>query len=372
MIDLVIGDQATVEIGQPAHGGHCVARHVGVVWFVRHALPGETVIAEVTEVHKGFVRADAVSVVRASRDRVTAPCAYSHPDGCGGCDLQHASAQAQLSWKAAVVEEQLARLAGINRKVTVEPLPGNGFGWRTRVRYRVDATGRAGLLKHRSNEVVPVDKCLIAHSSIQELPVLRQSWPDRDVIEVVSPADGQAQIVGKQRIVEHAAGHDFEIAASGFWQVHPAAADTLADTVIGMLNPQRGERAWDLYGGAGLFSVALADRGCDVTLVDIAASAPVDNVKIIEAPVEKARLPKRTDLIVLDPPRTGAGAHVVRMVSHAAPRAIAYVACDPAALARDLKTFAGDGWHLRELRAFDLFPQTHHVECVALLTQDLT
>jgi tRNA/tmRNA/rRNA uracil-C5-methylase (TrmA/RlmC/RlmD family) len=309
-------------------------------------------------------------VLRASSARVGAPCPYAHANGCGGCDLQHASAQAQLDWKAAVVREQLARLAGLNRDVTVEPLPGNGFGWRTRVRYRVDAAGRPGLLKHRSNEVVPVDKCLIAHPSIQHLPVLRRTWPDRNVIEVVTPASGEAQIVEKQRIVEHAAGHDFEIDAGAFWQVHPAAADTLANTVIGMLKPQRGERAWDLYGGAGLFSVALADRGCEVTMVDISPTAPVSGIKIIFSAVEKAKLPKRTDLIVLDPPRTGAGAHVVRMVSAAAPRAIAYVACDPAALARDLKTFAGDGWHLRELRAFDLFPQTHHVECVALLTQD--
>ncbi len=368
MIDLVIGDRAEVEVGAPAHGGHCVARHEGIVWFIRHALPGERVIASVTEVHKGFVRADAVEVLVPSASRIHAPCPYARPDACGGCDLQHAAPQAQLDWKATVVEEQLARLGGIKRSVTVEPLPGNGFGWRTRVRYRVDAMGRPGLLKHRSNEVVPLERCLIAHESIQALDVLQRPWPDRDVIEVVSPANGKAQIVENQRIVEHAAGHDFDLDAGAFWQVHPAAADTLVDTVLGMLKPQRGERAWDLYGGAGLFSVALADRGCEVTLVDIATEARWPNVTVMESPVERVRLPKRTDLVVLDPPRTGAGARVTKLVTSAAPRAVAYVACDPAALARDLKTFAENGWHLADLRAFDLFPQTHHVECVALLT----
>jgi tRNA/tmRNA/rRNA uracil-C5-methylase (TrmA/RlmC/RlmD family) len=367
MIDLVQGDQVEVVVGKPAHGGHCVARHDGIVLFVRHALPGERVLAEITEVHKGFVRADAVKVIEASPDRRPAPCPYAHPDGCGGCDLQHATHPAQLEWKTAVLHEQLERLAGMTgQTVQVEALPGGELGWRTRVRYRADSIGRPGLLKHRSHEVVPIDVCRIAHPSIQKLDVLSRRWPDRDVIDVVKPGRGEAQLVQGQLITEHAAGHDFELPADGFWQVHPAAAGTLVSCVMELLKPQRGERAWDLYGGVGLFAAALADRGCEVTLVDV-ATGPVRGVTVIESTVERARLPKRTDLVVLDPPRTGAGAQVVRLVSAAEPRAIAYVACDPAALARDLKTFRAGGWKVRSLRAFDLFPQTHHFETVALL-----
>lgn len=371
-------DRVEVEVGQPAHGGHCVARHDGQVIFVRHALPGERVIVEVTEVHKGYVRADAVEILTASDDRVEPPCPYSHPDGCGGCDLQHASPAAQLEWKRAVLREQFQRLARIDVDVPVVALPGDGFGWRTRVRYRVALSGRAGLLKHRSNEVVPIERCLIADPRIQALDVLRRDWPEVDTIDVVAPfgAD-RAEIARNQRIFEHAAGREFELEAQGFWQVHPAAADTLAQCVTDFLRPGRGERAWDLYGGAGLFSAALARAGCEVTLVESAADSVEAArrslsdlpVRVISTSVEKARLSRSVDLVVLDPPRVGAGARVVRMIDAAAPRAVAYVACDPAALARDVRTFLDLGWQLRQVRAFDCFPQTHHLEAVAHLVR---
>lgn len=370
-------DRVEVEVGQPAHGGHCVARHEGQVIFVRHALPGELVIAEITEVHKGYARADAVEIRVASPDRVKPPCPYSHPDGCGGCDLQHASPTAQLEWKRAVLREQLRRLARLELDVPVEALPGDGFGWRTRVRYRVAASGRAGLLKHRSHEVVPIERCLIAHPSIQAMDVLQRDWPDDDTIDVVAPSGAPAEIVRDQRIVERAVGQEFELDAHGFWQVHPAAAETLAQCVLDFLRPRKGERAWDLYGGAGLFSAALARSGCEVTLVESAAGSAASAqrslfnlpVRVQRTQVENARLPRTVDLVVLDPPRVGAGAKVVRMINAAAPRAVAYVACDPAALARDVRTFLDLGWELRHVRAFDCFPQTHHLEAVAHLVR---
>jgi tRNA/tmRNA/rRNA uracil-C5-methylase (TrmA/RlmC/RlmD family) len=368
---LTIGDRFEVEVGAPAHGGHCVARHEGLVVFVRHALPGERVIVEVTEEHRGYVRADAVEVLTPSGERVQAPCPYARPDGCGGCDLQHASPGAQLAWKAAVIREQLTRLARIDRDVVVEPVQPT-FGWRTRIRYHVDAADRPGLLKHRSHEVVPIDRCLIAHPCIQDLGLLGRP-STRDFIDVVA-AQGKAQLVEGQRITEHAMGHDFDLAATAFWQVHPAAAQTLAGCVLEMLAPQPGETALDLYGGAGLFAAAMADRGCAVTLIEAdadgidAARRSQVRATIVQSTVERAHWDK-TDVIVLDPPRTGAGERVVRKIVAAQPRAIAYVACDPAALARDLRTFSDMGFTLTQLRAFDLFPQTHHVECVALITR---
>jgi tRNA/tmRNA/rRNA uracil-C5-methylase (TrmA/RlmC/RlmD family) len=247
----LIGDRFELTVGAPAHGGHCVARHEGMVVFVRHALPGERVMAEVTEEHRGYLRADAVDVLEPSTERVVAPCPYAHPDGCGGCDLQHASPTAQLDWKTAVVREQLRRLAGLDWDGSVEPVAPS-FGWRTRIRYHVDAADRPGLLKHRSNEVVPIDRCLIADPSIQALPILGRP-AKADAIDVVA-VRGKAQIVEGQRITERAMGRDFDLAASAFWQVHPAAAETLADSVLEMLAPQRGETALDLYGGAGLFA----------------------------------------------------------------------------------------------------------------------
>ncbi len=417
----VQGDRVELTVGAVAHGGHCVARiggPGGQVVFVRHALPGEQVVAEITEVHRGYLRADAVTILTASDDRVEPPCPYARPGLCGGCDLQHVAVPAQRRWKADVVREQLRRLARLSPDevealgVRVEPLPGGPLGWRSRVRYAVDAVGRVGLLKHRSHEVVPIDYCRIAHPALHELPVTGRRWPDADAVEVVASSGGDVTMVarpagadavrgeefgavgvqgtarvlldGPPEVRERAVGRDWTVPVEGFWQIHPAAADTLAGAVVDLLDPRPGESAWDLYGGAGLFAAALAARtGPDARLtlvesspVGVAAArtnlADLPGVEVVPARVETALARRRVtgpvDLVVLDPPRTGAGARVVRAVAAARPRAVAYVACDPAALARDVATFAEHGWRLAALRAYDCFPMTQHVECVALFT----
>ncbi|MDM4718090.1 TRAM domain-containing protein [Micromonospora sp. WMMA1363] len=400
---LAEAERVELTVGAVAPGGHCVARVDGQVVFVRHALPGERVVVEVTEVHRGFVRADAVTVLTAAPERVEPPCRYAKPGGCGGCDLQHVAPAAQLDWKAAVVREQLTRLGGLADAeldaldVRVVALPGGPLGWRSRVRYAVDGAGRAGLLRHRSHQVVPIDRCLIAHPAIQELPVLSSSgarWPDAEAVETVASTGGDVAVTaladgvprpvsGPAQVRERAAGRRWTLPASSFWQVHPAAADTLVDAVLEQLAPRSGETAWDLYGGAGLFAAALAGRvgtTGQVTLVESAAAGvaaaranlrDLSQVGIVPGRVE-AVLARRlvsgpVDLVVLDPPRSGAGARVVRAVAGAGPRAVAYVACDPAAFARDVRTFGGLGWRLAELRGFDLFPMTQHVELVGLL-----
>ncbi|PZG19571.1 tRNA/tmRNA/rRNA uracil-C5-methylase [Micromonospora craterilacus] len=403
MSGLEEAERVELTVAAVAPGGHCVARVDGQVVFVRHALPGERVVAEVTEVHRGFVRADAVTVLEAAPDRVAPPCPYARPGRCGGCDLQHVAPDAQLRWKTAVVREQLTRLGGLEEAecdaldVQVEALPGGLLGWRSRVRYAVDAAGRAGLLKHRSHEVVPVDRCLIAHPAIQDLPVLTPTgarWPDADAVETVAStagdvavtalAPGRTRVVsGPGRVRERAVGREWSLPTSSFWQVHPAAADTLVGAVLELTGPRPGETAWDLYGGAGLFAAALADRvgaAGRVTLVEAAGDGvtaarenlrDLPRVEVVAARVETALARRRitgpVDVVVLDPPRSGAGARVVRDVVAAGPRAVAYVACDPAAFARDLRVFTGLGWRLAALRGYDLFPMTQHVELVGLL-----
>jgi len=378
----VIGDPLTLDVGAVAHGGHCVAHAPdGRVVFVRHALPGERVVAEVTEERRAYLRADAVSVLVAAPQRVPPPCPWV--PRCGGCDFQHVDPAAQRELKAAVVAEQLARLAGLEMTVPVEELPGGALGWRTRVRYTVDAAGRAGLLAHRSHEVVPVDRCRIAHPDIQALPVTGTEWPRDNHVTAVASTGGDVAVYGDHgdpgTVTEFAVGRHWRLPADAFWQVHPDAPDTLADAVLQMLAPRPGERAWDLYGGAGLFSAVLADAvGPDgaVTLVEsdraaVAAArrnlGDLPTVHIVQSTVERFRPADRPDVVVLDPPRSGAGAAVVGTVVGAGPRAVAYVACDPAAFARDVATFHAAGWRLAALRAFDAFPMTHHVECVGLL-----
>ncbi|MGO4342828.1 class I SAM-dependent RNA methyltransferase [Pedococcus sp. 2YAF34] len=416
--ELSVGDVVEVEVGPVAHGGFCIARYEGRVVFLRHALPGERVRARVTEAKPGqrFVRADAVEVVEASEHRVTAPCPYAGPGLCGGCDFQHVEVGHQRELKAAVVREQFSRLAHLEVAVAVEPVPGDhdGLGWRTRVEFAVDEAGRAGLRQHRSHDVVPVDTCLIADEGVLATGVLHGHWDGEQAVDVVAPSTGEAVVVpvpsGEQdvpTVVEHVAAQrfagDFQVSARGFWQVHPGAAATFVDTVLEVLAPREGETALDLYSGVGLFAAALAEAvgpGGKVVAVesdaDAVASAAANlaaypSVLALRARVDDAfgvarpkrsgpgsrgqrsrklrrhpLLPLRADLVVLDPPRTGAGKDVVAQVAALEPRAIAYVACDPAALARDTAWLAEAGYELLGLRAFDAFPMTHHVECVAV------
>jgi tRNA/tmRNA/rRNA uracil-C5-methylase (TrmA/RlmC/RlmD family) len=391
-----------LEIGPPAHGGSCVARDGERVVFVRHALPGERVVARITDETSRFARADAVEVLDASPHRVEARCPVARPGLCGGCDWQHADAPAQAALKAEVVASQLRRIGGVTREVPVERPAGDGFGWRTRVRFAVGPDGRAGFRAHRSHDVVPVDACPIAHALVEAVGVERREWNRATEIDVQASTasgevvvrttarrDGAVRTQGAESLTQEAAGRRFRVSAGAFWQVHPVAAPTLADAVVDGLAPRPGERALDLYAGVGLFAAAVGvavaadSRGVDagtVTAVESHAAAAADAVhnlgdlpgaSVVRAATEAAltRI-GAADIVVLDPPRTGAGAAVVEGISALRPRAVAYVACDPAALARDLATFARHGYGVDSLRGFDLFPQTHHVECVAILRPD--
>lgn len=396
-----MADTPVVEVGPVAHGGHCVARLDGQVVFVRHALPGERVEIRVTARNRRFLRADAVRVLRASPDRVTPPCALA--GRCGGCDFQHVSADGQLDLLTAVVREQLDRLAGLAWDGRVETV-GDLLGWRTRVVWSVAENGLAGLREHRGHRVVPVAQCPIAHPDLPDVSV--QAW-DEPRVEAIASSTGQRLIVtdatvddeledavdgvvavdgtvraGTGTVVERVRDRDFGITGSGFWQVHPAAATTLVDAVIAGAGVRPGDRVLDLYAGAGLFSAFLAEACAPGELVsvegnrtgsaDAAANlADLPNASVLRSPVERALarglLGDHADVVVLDPPRTGAK-DAVAAIAALRPRTIVYVACDPAALARDLATFATHGYDLAALRAFALFPMTHHVECVAVVT----
>jgi tRNA/tmRNA/rRNA uracil-C5-methylase (TrmA/RlmC/RlmD family) len=377
--------ETVVEVGPVAHGGHCVARLEGRVVFVRHALPGERVRIRVTDTSQDtFWRADATEVLEPAADRVEPPCPAAGPGRCGGCDFQHVTPAGQRRLKAAVLAEQLERLAGIEWTGEVEevvaPDSADGLHWRTRMRYQVDGDGIPGLRRHRSHEIqpLPTGGCRIAHRGTPD--VLDRSWtPGSKLVAVAGPvpillADGEV-VEGRAEVTERAAGRDWRLAADGFWQVHPAAADTLVGTVLDGLFPKAGERAFDLYCGVGLFAGVLVDAGVRAWGVEWSKQAiayarrNVPEARFSAGKVERVleMLPKRTDLIVLDPPRAGAGKKVMDAVTARRPRAIAYVACDPAALARDLRRAETRGYRPSSIRAFELFPMTHHLEAVAIL-----
>jgi len=420
----VPGQVVELQVGDVAHGGWCVARpDQGPVVFVRHALPGERVLARITEVTSRLARAEAAEVLAASPERIAAPCPHAGPGGCGGCDWQHAALPAQRSLKAAVIRQQLRRLAGLDREITVEALPGDheGLGWRTRVQFAVDRDGVAGLRAHRSHRVVDVGECLIAHPGITGLGVTGRRWPGATAVEalvatgsgdravIVSPGGGGrttarsvsieeitadsvlrraghrlAPMRGRGYLTQRAAGRDWRVSAGAFWQVHPGAADALAGAVLEALRPRPGDAALDLYCGAGLFAGVLAPAvGPGGTIIGVEADGPAvrdarHNLREwpwarvhkgdVAAVLARGGLPAAR-LAVADPPRSGLARQAIEYLSaaqHGAGR-LAYVSCDPATLARDIALLAARGWTLEGLRAFDAFPMTHHVECVAVL-----
>ncbi len=379
----IVGTLLELEVGPVAHGGHCVARYEGQVVFVRHALPGELVHARVTEQTAKYLRADAVQVLTPSPQRVEPPCPYAGPGRCGGCDFQHASIIEQRRLKATVVSDTLRRIGGIERNIVMESPGDDGLGWRTRMRYSV-VGGRPGMFAHRSHDLIPIEQCLIAHPNTPD--VLHQRWPEASSVQAVVSSEGKTAVLADDspagRLVEVVRGRRFRVEADGFWQVHPAAPETLVDAVLAGLEPREGETALDLYSGVGLFAAFLAEAGCAVLAVE-GNKAAVKNARrnlhdLPQVTLEAGDVAKAlnsaarqglesVDLVVLDPPRTGAGKDVVRRIAALTPRKIAYVACDPAALARDLKTFGTLGYGVSSLRAFDLFGMTHHIECVAVL-----
>ncbi len=410
------GEPVELRVGAVAAGGSCVGRAPdGRVVFVRHSLPGELVRARVTGSTTSFLRADAVEVLEASADRVAAPCPYAGPGRCGGCDWQHVSLPAQRRLQADLVAEQLQRLAGVEYPVEVEEVPGapDGLGWRTRVQFAVAPSGRAGLRRHRSHELEPVERCLIASAEVEAVGAEALLWPGAAGVEVaaagaqrvvsltsrdsagrgrlrVPEVDAGVVIDGRPVRVPHGlrhvvAGRSFEVAAGSFWQVHPGAATALAQAVLEGLDPRSGERALDLYAGVGLFAALIGERvgssgavlaveGDSRACADAARNtADQPHVRIRTAAVVPALVAGAgpLDLVVLDPPRAGAGLAVTHALAALRPRRLAYVACDPASFARDLRVLLEVGWELASLRAFDLFPMTEHVELVAVLSPPL-
>jgi tRNA/tmRNA/rRNA uracil-C5-methylase (TrmA/RlmC/RlmD family) len=358
------------------------------VVFVRHAIPGELVRVEVRDrSHASWWAGDAVEVIEPSEDRVAPPCPMAAV--CGGCDFQHIALARQRALKAQVVEELFARVAGLQVGVVTTPAPGDGTGlaYRTRMRYAV-ADGVVGLRAHGTHEVVrpPLPRCPLADPRLpdqSELEDLVVGGHPSEVQAAVGDngvsvwADG-ALASGPPALAHTVAGRAYEVAGNGFWQAHRAAAELLTQAVLEALEPQGGERALDLYCGAGLFAGALAARGARVSGVEqdrTAARSARRNVPEADFKCDKVEHSMRdraeADLVVLDPPRSGAGKRVVAAIAAARPRAVAYVSCDPATLARDASAFARAGYAVDKLEAFDLFPMTGHIECVARLSRSI-
>jgi tRNA/tmRNA/rRNA uracil-C5-methylase (TrmA/RlmC/RlmD family) len=377
---MIVGQRIAVTIEKVAHGGHFIARHDGAVIFVRHAIPGEECTIEISSVGSSFNRGDVVSVEKVSTDRVSPPCSYAHRLGCGGCDFQHIEISAQRKLKSDVIREQFARIAKMDIDIEVEEV-GPALGWRTRAVASVTKSGKLGFISARSHNVIAIENCPITAPGIKFSTLAKKQWEVGAKIELATSSTGESYVTGdtSELLHEKVGDNVLEVSNDSFWQSHINAPTVLTEIVSEYAHVHNGEHVLDLYGGVGLFTSALIGQVGPTGRIDLiegSKSATTDakrnfmdykNVHIVTASVERAitRI-EGGDVVILDPPREGAGKEVISELARISPRAIVYVACDPAALARDTTYLQEVGYALKKIRAFDLFPMTHHIETVGL------
>jgi len=399
------------------HGGEGVARIEGKAVFVPGTLPGERVLVRVVEDRKRWARAELLEVIDASPDRVEPPCPYV-PE-CGGCDLQHAAPAAQRRLKTRVVIEQLTRLGGVQDPPVVSCREvGPATGYRNRAQLHADPEGRLGFHRSGTNTVVPVDRCLILNEPAQHVRdvvgdgsgaeelVVRGTERTGRAAATLTPGPGPLHLPegafdllleqpngstvtmrGTGELTEEVAGLTYAFPADAFFQNNTAGAEALVANVLDAVGDASGALTWDLYAGVGLLSLPLVRAGAEVLAVEghaAAAAAAERNaeanqllLRVMAEPV--ATVLKRAvagdttleppEVVVLDPPRSGAGSEVIAPLIALAPPTIVYVACDVAALARDTRELTAAGYLLRRAVPLDLFPMTHHVEVVATFTR---
>ncbi len=395
------------------HGGEGVARLEGKAVFVAGTLPGERVLLRVTDDRKRWARAELVEVLEASPDRVEPPCPFV-PE-CGGCDLQHAHPDAQRRLKTRVVVEQLQRLARLEDPPVVAcRAVGPDHGYRTHAQLHAADDGRLGFHRAGSNDVVPIDRCLVLTDATQAVRdgvgddsgaaevAIRAHTSTSTAAAVITPGAGALELPagafdllltqpngstvamrGDGVLAEAVSGLTYRFPAEGFFQVTTQGAEALVATVLEAVGDVAGALTYDLYAGAGLLSLPLARAGAEVIAVEghagAAAWATTNaadhdlDVTVLDEPV--ADVLRRAlagdadleppDLVVLDPPRSGAGQQVVDQLARLEVPSIVYVACDVAALARDTGLLLERGYRLTRAVPLDLFPMTHHVEVVA-------
>lgn len=385
-----MAERITVRVDKPVHGGHGIARHEGRVVFVRHAAPGELVTVELTEQGKIW-RGDAVAVHEPHPGRVPVTWEAAGPGGVGA-ELAHLTLPAQREWKRAVIVDALERIG--RQRLPVQVLPvGDGDGWhtRTRIELTTDPQGRAGMFAHRSHTHVPLQRMPLAHERLNDLDLFNRMWPANTRITAVGPSgdapvaliDGAAPAGHPGTVRERVHGYEYVVDANGFWQVHHRAPTVLSDAVLEGVGDVRGKTVLDLYSGAGLFTLPLADAVDTGRVHSIEGSRRAvrnavqntegrTNVHLHQGDVGRilatGTIPARADVVVLDPPRVGARRSVMEEVLARKPERIVYVSCDPAALARDLATALEGGYAAGEVTGYDVFPHTHHIEAVAVLT----
>jgi 23S rRNA (uracil1939-C5)-methyltransferase len=393
----------TVELHDMAHGGEAVGRlEDGRAVFVAGGIPGETVEIRITREKKRWARAEVVSVIEASPDRVEPPCPFV--GDCGGCQWQHIAVRRQRELKRDIILGQLAHLAGLE-DVSVSETVGvgepDGFGYRNHVHLAVDDAGMTGYYRAGTREVVPVDSCRLLHPLLREwqeqlppLPgakrlelragtrtfqrlALLRGYVDEDAGEESYQRGIPLGRAGEGEIIEMVGTERFRISSKSFFQVNTDGAEQLVQLALEALELSEEVSVVDAFAGVGLFSIPMARVARKVWAVERHPAAVrdlrfharefKDTVHVVGTDMQDAftQLPSSVDRVLADPPREGLGEDVARGLMALSPSKIVLVACDPASLARDAKSFLDGGYSLKQVVPVDLFPHTYHIEAVA-------
>lgn len=403
-----------VRLDAMAHGGEALGRYEGRAIFVPYSIPGELVRVEIVEDRGRYARARLVDVLEPSPVRVTPPCPFFGQDKCGGCQWQHIDTAVQPRVKGLVTLDQLSRVGKFQDPPIYEPIPDPvGWEYRNHALFRVNPEGRLGFLASHSHDVYPITDCLIIHPLLRSLfQSLDMSYPELEWLEVrvgtatddlmiliqakeeESPSlevdfpvsivqirhdDAVAPLIGLDYILEQVHERTFRVSATSFFQVNSVQAAQLVTLVMEALELQGTEDVLDAYCGVGLFTAFIAESAGLVTGIEVNAPAvadarhnlaDLDNITLLEGPVEDVLtgLDHRFDAVVVDPPRAGLAPEVIDALVAMAPQRLVYVSCDPATLARDARRLVRQGYTLAWVQPVDLFPQTYHIENVALFT----
>ncbi|MBN2306178.1 MAG: class I SAM-dependent RNA methyltransferase [Anaerolineae bacterium] len=400
-----------LRLDEMVHGGQALGRHQGRAIFTRYTIPGERILARITDDRERYAFAENVTLLESAPQRVTPRCPHFGPGLCGGCHFQHIDPAAQPGYKRDVVIDQLARIGGIPNPV-VHPTIASPDSWQYRVHatFHINAADELCFVGTDDTTLIPIEECHIIRpelleladelnfEDIPELERVRLQVDSEGGLMVVLSTQGDevpelavdmpvsinfllsdnepVNLIGSSHARYTVRGRSFRVTAGGFFQVNLPQAETLVDLVLTILDLQGNETVLDLYAGVGLFTAFLAERASLVTSVESYPPAvtdadenlaDLDNVDLVEGTVE-AVLPNLDgpyDAVVLDPPRTGVDRRALDTLAALEPRRIVYVSCEPSTLARDAKRLIEKGYRLVSAQPVDMFPQTYHIECVA-------
>ncbi len=382
-----------LEITGIAHLGEGIGKHEGKVVFIPYVIPGEIIRAKIIKDEGDFYRGEIIDILQPSIFRESPPCKLFGQ--CGGCSFQHVAYIYQTKLKEIVVIEQLKRIGGFETpedftKLTIKT--DNPFNYRNRGDFSINRQKALGFKMRGTHKFIPVEYCHIMHQEINNILLhLHGKNPKRKTHNItirygvntgswlVQPEMEISEIkTGQSFYTEKLLGKEFTISAPSFFQVNTHQAENLIKTVLNYLTPDD-KTVIDAYAGVGTFTAFIADKAERVIAIEESRSAykdakinlkEYDNITYLCQKTEEALMKPdiSADAIVLDPPRVGCMKEVLQAIVERRIKKIIYVSCEPSTLARDLKYLKEQGYKLLEVQPVDMFPQTYHIENVALMT----